>query len=351
MQSPKCLLTICAAGFALSVFAGDNPDQIKAREALEKQLNTSPSQAQPAAPAAAVPAKPAAVPQAPAPVAQPPTDPDAIAKARAAMEQKLKEMQGQAPTTAPAPAPVAAQPPPPKRTAQPKVKAPPPATPAPAPAPVPVVQAPAADAAAIEKARRALREQATPPATAPAQPAVVAQPPPAAPAPVPPPALATTVPAAGGVFSPVPASDPQAIEKARQALRDKIGTIEAETSTPGAPPPPPTPSTATVPVVTGTVQTPSTPGINSPPEADPAAIAKAREAVRQTMDTSPAAQPSAPAIKASRTALNFPAIQGPALPISSDKQQRLQSLLQQYRMDLISPEQYQASRAKILAEP
>jgi hypothetical protein len=44
-------------------------------------------------------------------------------------------------------------------------------------------------------------------------------------------------------------------------------------------------------------------------------------------------------------------VQPPALPISADKQQRLEALLQKYRADQITPEQYHAERAKILAEP
>jgi len=49
--------------------------------------------------------------------------------------------------------------------------------------------------------------------------------------------------------------------------------------------------------------------------------------------------------------LNFPQLRGPALPVSAEKEQRLRNLLQQYKLDLISPEQYQSARAKILAEP
>jgi hypothetical protein len=44
-------------------------------------------------------------------------------------------------------------------------------------------------------------------------------------------------------------------------------------------------------------------------------------------------------------------MQAPALPISADKQQRLQELLRKYMADQVTPEQYHAERAKILAEP
>ena len=46
---------------------------------------------------------------------------------------------------------------------------------------------------------------------------------------------------------------------------------------------------------------------------------------------------------------NFPALTAPPLPISTGKQQQLDSLLLKYKADQITPEQYQAERAKILA--
>jgi hypothetical protein len=49
--------------------------------------------------------------------------------------------------------------------------------------------------------------------------------------------------------------------------------------------------------------------------------------------------------------VQFPAIEAPPLPISADKQGRLNELLRKYRNDEISPEQYHTDRAKILAEP
>ena len=41
----------------------------------------------------------------------------------------------------------------------------------------------------------------------------------------------------------------------------------------------------------------------------------------------------------------------PPLPISAEKQQKLQALLAKYRMDQVTPEEYQTQRAAILAEP
>jgi hypothetical protein len=44
-------------------------------------------------------------------------------------------------------------------------------------------------------------------------------------------------------------------------------------------------------------------------------------------------------------------IEAPPLPISADKQQRLQELLKKYKAEELTPDQYQKERAKILAEP
>jgi hypothetical protein len=64
--------------------------------------------------------------------------------------------------------------------------------------------------------------------------------------------------------------------------------------------------------------------------------------------------------KPSQTAADAPVVkkgtpvkplESPPLPISADKDQRLQELLKKYRADQLTPEQYQAERAKILAEP
>jgi hypothetical protein len=54
-----------------------------------------------------------------------------------------------------------------------------------------------------------------------------------------------------------------------------------------------------------------------------------------------AAMKGAPALKP---------LAGPPLPISAEKEQRLTELLQKYKADQITPEQYHTERAKILAE-
>lgn len=43
-------------------------------------------------------------------------------------------------------------------------------------------------------------------------------------------------------------------------------------------------------------------------------------------------------------------LEAPASPLAGSKEQRLQQLLQQYKADQITPEQYHQQRAKIIAE-
>ena len=47
----------------------------------------------------------------------------------------------------------------------------------------------------------------------------------------------------------------------------------------------------------------------------------------------------------------FPALPAPASSLSGSKESRLSELLQKYKADQITPEEYHRERAKILAEP
>ncbi|HTL17706.1 MAG TPA: hypothetical protein VL793_10740, partial [Patescibacteria group bacterium] len=85
------------------------------------------------------------------------------------------------------------------------------------------------------------------------------------------------------------------------------------------------------------------------PKADPETIAKAREAVRQRMQAFTYTEPASRS--GNSPMYNFQPLEGPPLPISSEKHQRLNELLQRYKADQVTPEQYQAERAKILAGP
>jgi hypothetical protein len=110
----------------------------------------------------------------------------------------------------------------------------------------------------------------------------------------------------------------------------------------------------------------------APVAVDSDTIAKAREAVREKMkvlETQPPAEAAAVATAAPKSsaapvaaapakksktlknALVFPPMQAPPPTISADKQTRLTELLQKYKAEQITPEQYHQQRAKILAEP
>jgi len=95
------------------------------------------------------------------------------------------------------------------------------------------------------------------------------------------------------------------------------------------------------------------------------AIVPAASAVPQTkpVATSPV-KPAPPAVKpevmtpANQINANYPGkelglkpIVAPPLPISPAKEAQLQGLLEKYKADQITPEQYHTERAKILAEP
>ena len=312
MQISKAFLVLGAAGLCMSpllVSAADTEAQIKAREALRERMN----EAQPAAPAAEKPA-------APAPVKREP---------RKAVK--------------PAPAPK-------------------PAKPAPAPKPSPVVE-----------------------------PAPIAQPAPEAP-----------------VLVLPPSADPEALAKAQEAMRAKMAEVEqqqpqaiqpapsavietrrvkpappvvVEQPVPVQPTPAPVEPTpqpqqpAQPPVVSAPPAQPEQPSASfaPPPEVvDDQAAAKAREAMRNRMDEviatqpaqTPTARPQGPTAKSQEAPVAkaqepkapkvqpaFPPIQGPALPISAEKQQKLSELLTRYKADQVTPEQYHAERARILAAP
>jgi hypothetical protein len=238
-------------------------------------------------------------------------DNDAQAKARQALEQQLNQSRS-APTQPPSPAP------PPAKEAP---AAPPMAAPAAPPAALPP-PATSANDQEIAKARDAMRQKINdlaptppPPAAAPAAAAAAApvaaaaaEPPPKV---VPPPATEPN-----SITGSETGASPEAIEKARTAMRQKVTELPSEQPEPGS--------------------------------ANDAAIAKAREAMYDKMQKLP---PDTSGESFGQTSQQFPPLESPELPISGAKVQKLHALLQQYKADQITPEQYQAERAKILAAP
>jgi len=296
-------------------------------------------------------------------------DTEAIAKAREALRQKMKELDAQQAGGAPATnAPV-----------QPTAAAVKAVTPAPQPA------APAVKAAAPVAQPAAPAAQPAPTATAkvveapkpkPAPPTVKIVPsrtpavassghfsdlPPASPS-------ILTPKAVYMAFSPLPPASPNLAAatalKAKQDELDRLaanaGKTKPQPAAVATKPPSEKPALAAKPS-TGEPVGPRKPSsetsIAAKAEKDRiAADAKAKQIaadIKAKQDRA-AADKAAAAAKMARKPdrqLAFMPLTAPALPISMDKEQRLIELLQKYKAEAITPQQYHEARAKILSEP
>lgn len=101
------------------------------------------------------------------------------------------------------------------------------------------------------------------------------------------------------------------------------------------------------------------PVVGSGSASEPAAPAPAAKA-KSKSKTKAQAKPAPTSSESGKTNLPpekikpgtpFPPLAVPPSPLSAEKQKRLEDLLQQYQADKVSPEEYHAARAKILAEP
>ena len=179
------------------------------------------------------------------------------------------------------------------------------------------------------------------------------------------------------LWSPLYAQETDAQAKAREALRQKIAELNAQQQSPAAPaapvapiapaaPAPPVVTTPQPPVVVvapaaiPVVSTiPASPTVSAAPM-DNATTARAREALRQKMlelDAQSAALKTTTASGATFTPATAAAVPGyqpiqvPPSSLTGTKEARLATLLQQYKTDQITPEQYHKQRAAIIAEP
>jgi len=225
-------------------------------------------------------------------------DTPAQAAARAALEEKMNELNAQSASTnaVQTPAPAMAEQP-----AQPAA-ATTPATPAPAEKPQPAPAAP---------------EQPAPMAVTPSGAAVQE--------PTNPPAATTTLPS-----TPPPAKKP--------AMTVAPAVAPAPSSDHGlfAPVPPPS-GGASIPVPSEENEQPTMTSQTPPP------VAVQQPVYTEPSQNTKAAYPG--------KELGLKPITAPPLPISPMQQAQLQALLDKYNANAITPEQYQAERAKILAEP
>ena len=179
------------------------------------------------------------------------------------------------------------------------------------------------------KAREALRKAmnqppASPSAPAPARPApalVAPAAPAAAPVAVPAPAAAPDAAYSGTVVMP-PRADPAVIEKAREALRQKMQETPA-VEAPAKPAKPAKPAPA-------------------PKPEKPAKLARPEKPEKSEVKAEPKPGKARPALQP---------LQGPPSSLPAGKEARLAELLKRYKADQITPQEYHTERAKILAEP
>jgi hypothetical protein len=131
---------------------------------------------------------------------------------------------------------------------------------------------------------------------------------------------AQPAPAAPENFSPVPSTESANNDKLQQALQAKMN------------------------------QTPAVPAPAVQPKPVPATMAK--KETPGAMAPAPAVAPAPAMAKTpAEPTLSLPPLMGPSSPLPPAKQQKLDELLNLYRADRITPEQYHDQRAKILAEP
>ena len=152
-------------------------------------------------------------------------------------------------------------------------------------------------------------------------------------APPPAPATATVVVETPQVFENVPASDPESMARAREAMRQKMQELQS------------TPSAAPAPAVT---PEPAKPVVAvAPPPAAPKPTPAAEPAPGPTPKPQPKVSPAPVATATS----NYKPIEAPASPFSTAKQAKLNEILARYRADAITAQEYHAQRAAIIAEP
>jgi hypothetical protein len=135
-----------------------------------------------------------------------------------------------------------------------------------------------------------------------------------------------------------PASNSDAIQKARAALHEKMNQSPTEAQT--------QPQAEPV-VVIPPAQTETTPQMSAHDAAIQQAVAESRRAAAQK---AAANQSKGWNAGTPRTVAMQP-LQGPPTGLSASKEQRLNDLLDQYKADQLTPDQYHAARAKILSQP
>ena len=142
------------------------------------------------------------------------------------------------------------------------------------------------------------------------------------------------------------ASETETQDKLAEALHKKMQAMDAEAPPAPTPAPKSTAPTEVVPVPAEPATKGDSVFSEVPAGNDNAAAEKQRAAMRQTI----AAEPVAPAPAPGATAM---VASQPAIPsaFNSSQQERLAALLQQYKADQVTPQEYHKQRAAIIAAP
>ena len=355
MQISRNLLLTCAVAACLTpilVHAADNEAQIRARQALEEKMKEMPAPTAPTNPAPAMSKPKAATRQKPAPPVVTAPSQNATAESQPAptrpyapstdpaTRQKLEDALHQ---NTLAPQPVVQAPP-----QQPAMAA------APNAAPAQSEQAPSNDATKEQKLENALHNFQPQPNTAvrqvepsaqPAQPPVTAAP------------RAATVQSQPAQSMPsyisTPSNDEATNQKLEEALKQKIQQTPAEATPPAMATQKPAKSMNPPPTAAPKANYATQPAPTPAPAANYAPVPTATT-THPNLPEMPTPTPSSSAANRNQPApptMSLPALSGPPTGLSAAKQQKLDELLNQYRADQITPQQYHEQRAKILAEP
>ena len=142
------------------------------------------------------------------------------------------------------------------------------------------------------------------------------------------------------------ASESESQDKLTEALHKKMEAMDAEGPAAPAPAPKSTAPTEVVPVPADPATKSDSVFSEVPTGNDNAAAEKQRAAMRQTIAANPASPTPAPGATAMVASQ-------PAIPsaFNSSQQERLAALLQQYKADQITPQDYHKQRAAIIAAP
>ncbi|MEY4385823.1 MAG: hypothetical protein RLY20_1106 [Verrucomicrobiota bacterium] len=144
----------------------------------------------------------------------------------------------------------------------------------------------------------------------------------------------------------VKAADTEEQARMREALRQKMQELGQEQSSPA--------TAAPAVKTTKTVKTAAPTAASKPAVTAPAPAPKVVAAPTAPANTAPATTQSAAPVASAQAAKAVPAKafnEPPPAALPTSKEARLAQLLQQYKTDQITPEQYHTERAKIVGAP